>query len=62
MILNLSVSDKFSCIHTRVCHCDVNNVVLCTPAQHDFFKAAEDTDDEKKEDDQPDAVENDYSK
>ena len=58
MTLNLSVSNKWSCVLPRVCHCDVYNVVLCIPPQHDFFKAAEDTDDENKEDEQPDKVEN----
>ena len=60
MILNLSVSQKFSCFLARVCHCDVYNVLLCTwtPSQHDFFNAPEDTDDENKEDEQPGEVEN----
>ena len=60
IILNLSVSHKFSCVLARVCDCDVYNVVLCTwtPSQHDFFNAAEDTDDENKEDEQPEEVEN----
>ena len=59
VISNLGVSHKFSCALTRVCHCDVYNVVWCTPTQHDFFKAAEDTDDENEEDEHPDEVEND---
>ena len=60
IILNLSVSHKFSCVLARVCHWDVYNVVLCTwtPSQQDFFNAAEDTDDENKEDEQPEEVEN----
>ena len=62
VILNLSVSHKFSSSLTRVCCCDVYNAVLYTPHKHDFFKAAEDTDDENKEDDQPEEVENGQSK
>ena len=60
MILNLSVSHKCCCFLARVCHWDVYNVVLCTwtPSQHDIFNAAEDTDDENKEDEQPEEVEN----
>ena len=58
MTLNLSVSNKWSCVLPRVCHCDVYKLVLCTLSQHDFFKAAEDTDDENKEDEQPEEVEN----
>jgi hypothetical protein len=54
----MSVSHRLSCVITKGCHCDVYNLVLCSPAQHDFFKAAEDTDDENKEDDEPEEVEN----